>query len=234
MVKEELIKRSPLRVFEKSLNGGLGKGSIGVITSKEGVGKTACLVHIAVDKMFQGKHVVHVSFAKKPDNILNWYEDIFKEISKKRELENAIEVHDELVRNRVVMSFPQGGVPIPSVLQSIQTMISQAHFEADAIIFDSLDVAEVNAEDLKAIHKFAASVDLEVWVSASLKGDGPHWDDNGIPEMVKPYIDEIDVLIDVRHEGDYIHLELAKESGKVGIKDMNLKLDPKTLLIAEV
>ena len=78
MVKEELIKRSPLRVFEKSIHGGLGTGNIGVLASPKGVGKTACLVHIATDKLFQGKYVIHVSYSSRVDYIITWYEDIFK------------------------------------------------------------------------------------------------------------------------------------------------------------
>ena len=39
--RKQLNKRSPLRVFERSLHGGLGKGNIGVVTSRKGVGKTA-------------------------------------------------------------------------------------------------------------------------------------------------------------------------------------------------
>ena len=82
MVKSELIKRSPLRLLEKSIHGGVGKGKIAAIASRKGVGKTACLVHIATDKLFQGKHVIHVSFSSKVDYIIGWYEDIFKEILK--------------------------------------------------------------------------------------------------------------------------------------------------------
>ena len=233
MVKEELIKRSPLRVFDKTLHGGLGIGNIGVITSKEGVGKTACLVHIAIDKMFQGKNIVHVSFARRPDNILNWYEDIFKEISKKRDLSNAEDVHDELVKRRVIMSFPQDGMAISTAVKSISSMISAGHISADAIIFDSLDVDLLGKDDLKSIHEFAKSVKSEIWVSVTLKGKGPLWDKDGIPEVVKPYLEQIDVIIDVRHEGDYVHLEVAKIREEKGLKDMNLRLDPKTLLIAE-
>ena len=48
---KQLNSVSPLRVFENSINGGLGKGNLGVIVSKKGVGKTACLVHIATDKL---------------------------------------------------------------------------------------------------------------------------------------------------------------------------------------
>ena len=81
MVKSELIKRSPLRILEKSIHGGLGKGNIGIIASRKGIGKTACLVHIATDKLFQNKPVIHVSYSSRVDYIISWYEDIFKEIS---------------------------------------------------------------------------------------------------------------------------------------------------------
>ena len=104
MVRSELNKRGPLRVFENSIHGGLGKGHIGVLASKKGVGKTACLVHIATDKLFRDRHVIHVSFSQKVDHIINWYEDIFKEIAKKRNLENAVDIHDEIIKNRVIMN----------------------------------------------------------------------------------------------------------------------------------
>jgi len=41
---QELNDLSPLRVFEESLDGGLGRGNLGVLVSRHGVGKTACLV----------------------------------------------------------------------------------------------------------------------------------------------------------------------------------------------
>ncbi len=233
MVKEQLVKRSPLRIFDKSINGGLGKGKIGVIASKEGVGKTACLVHIAIDKMLQGKNVVHVSFAKKPDNILNWYENIFDELSLDKHLENAKEVHDELVHQRVVMSFPQGGHSVPNVLKSVKTMLEQAHFSADVVIIDGLDFSEVEVKDLASIKDFAETTALEVWVSVSLHGDGPYWDEDDIPCIVKPYLPEVDIIINVRFEDKHISLKLAKNRDCVACKDLHLMLDPKTLLIAE-
>ncbi|MDT8297998.1 MAG: hypothetical protein RQ801_06850, partial [Spirochaetaceae bacterium] len=85
-----MINKSPLRKLDKSINGGLGAGNIGVVASRRGIGKTACLVHIATDKLMADKHVIHVSYAKKVDHIISWYEDIFKEISLKRNLEDAM------------------------------------------------------------------------------------------------------------------------------------------------
>lgn len=233
MVKEELVERSPLRIFHKTIHGGLENGCIGVITSKEGVGKTACLVHIAIDKMLQGKQVVHVSFAQKPENILNWYDNIFDEVAKDEGTAVAQSIKDEIIPKRVIISFPQGGVPVPTVLQSVKTMIEQARFAADTVILDSLDFSLVTQADFAAIRDFAKSVNLRVWVSVSVKGEPPYWDEQGIPFMLKSYLDDIEELINVRFEGDFIKLELVKDRDAIGIKDMNLKLDPKTLLIAE-
>ncbi|MDC7124781.1 MAG: hypothetical protein PQJ46_04395, partial [Spirochaetales bacterium] len=128
MIKEELNKRSPLRLFENSIDGGLGKGNLGVIASRKGVGKTACLVHIAMDKLFRGRQVIHVSFASKTDHISMWYEDIFNEIVKKRELENADEIYEDILKNRVIMNFNQDGLSTENILKSVSAMIEQGNF----------------------------------------------------------------------------------------------------------
>ena len=104
MIKKELNARSPLRILERSTQGGLGKGNLGVIAARQGVGKTACLVHIATDQLLQGKQVIHVSFATNPSHIVDWYEDIFREIAEKFGLESAMAVHDEMIRGRIIMN----------------------------------------------------------------------------------------------------------------------------------
>ena len=232
MVKAELNKRSPLRIFEKSINGGVGKGNIGVLASRKGVGKTACLVHIAMDKLFRGRHVIHVSFSSKVDHIAMWYEDIFKEIAKKRELEDAVEVHDEIIKNRVIMNFNQDGIETEKILKSITAMIEQGHFEADAVIIDGYDYAKASKDDIKALKEFAAATELEIWTSVSLQKDAPY-DDKGMPVILNDYLEELAVIVTLQYEGDFVHIKAVKDHGEIAPKEMELKLDPKTLLIAE-
>ena len=105
MIKQELNKRSPLRILERSTHGGLGRGNLGAIAARRGVGKTACLVHLATDQLMQGKQVIHVSFASNPSHIVDWYEDIFREIAETFDLESVMAVHDEMIRNRIVMNL---------------------------------------------------------------------------------------------------------------------------------
>jgi len=233
MVKKELIKRSPLRIFEKAMHGGLSAGEICVLASRKGVGKTACLVHIATDKLMQGKRVIHVSFAAKVAHIVRWYEDIFKEIAKKKDLENAIDIHDEIIKNRVIMNFSQEGVKTEQVLRSLELMIRDGGFAAETIIFDGYELSKASREDLLAIQGFAKRINLEVWFSASLKAPEPVFDENGVPTELLPYLPDISVLITLRYVGKYVHIYLIKDRETFHTEDMQLILDPKTLLVTE-
>lgn len=233
MVRSELVKRSPLRVFENSIHGGLGSGNLGVIASRKGVGKTACMVHIATDKLFNRQHVIHVSFSSKPDHIISWYEDIFKEIAKKRDLENAVEVHDEIIKNRVIMSFNKDGLKVEQILISLKAMIKDGNFPADAIIFDGMGIENITKNGLAAIKEFAEELGCEVWLSASLKGDEPVFDDNGFPFVLQELESELCVVVTLAYVDNYVRLELVKNREERKREDMHLRLDPKTLLIAE-
>ena len=233
MVKKEWIKRSPLRILEKSIQGGLGKGNIGVLASRKGVGKTASLVHIATDKLFQKKPVIHVSYASRVDYIINWYEDIFKEISKKRKLEAALEVHDEIIKNRIIMNFSQEGARTEQILKSLEIMITQGQFAAEAVIVDGYDFAMASVADLRKFREFAKKMDIEVWFSASLRGNEPIFDKDGVPKVLRKFLDEIAVLLTLSHKGEYIGLNLVKNHNSLPQGELPLRLDPATMLIAE-
>jgi hypothetical protein len=232
MVKKELIKRSPLRVLEEAMHGGLGQGNIGILASRKGVGKTACLVHISTDKLFQDKAVIHVSYASRVDYIISWYEDIFREIAKKRQLENAVEVHDEIIKNRVIMNFKQDATKTKQVLKSVEAMITQGQFAAEAVIVDGYDFSISCQEDLKQFKAFAKKMNLEVWFSASLRGEKPHFDENGIPYLLQGCGGEVDVIITLAFKDDHVRLHLVKDRDFPPAGELALQLDPRTLLIA--
>ncbi len=232
MVKAELIKMSPLRILEKSMHGGLGKGNIGILASRKGVGKTACLVHIATDKLLQGKPVIHISYSSRVDYIINWYEDIFTEIAKRRNLKNAVEVHDEIIRKRVIMNFKQEGTRTDQILKSVEALIVQGQFAAETVIVDGFDFTRSCMEDLGSFRDFARRLGLEVWFSASLRGEEPLFDENGVPLLLKGCLDGVDVLVTLNSQQGLVRLYLRKDHGHPPAGELPLKLDPRTLLIA--
>ena len=136
MEVEELIKNSPIRVFEESINGGLGRGNLGVIASRHGVGKTACMVHLAIDKLLRNENVIHVSFGANVEHIMSWYKEVFREISDFKSLDDAFDVYQTIRTNRVMMNFSQENVGVDKILASLKTLIEQGSFKADAVFFD--------------------------------------------------------------------------------------------------
>jgi RecA-family ATPase len=194
MVKEEYIQRNPLRILEKSIHGGLRKGDVAVIASPKGVGKTACLVYISTVSLVQGKHVIHVSFSSRTDHIVSWYEDIFKEIAKKRKLEDATEILDDIIRNRIIMNFNQSGLVPGQVVRSLRSMIKDGNFAADIIVVDGYNLSRGNIENFKELKNFAAEMGLSIWFSASTK-EGTPLAPGQVPDELKPYMDYVDILI---------------------------------------
>ncbi len=233
MDKTEFIGKSPIRIFEKSIHGGLGKGRIGGIAAKKGVGKTAGLVHIAIDKLIRDEHVIHVSFAERVDHIITWYENVFKEIARGTNLTGADDMYDAVIRNRVIMNFKQEGVSTKNVLASLEAIVRDGHFPASCIIFDGYDLWKASSEDIASFKTFAQKTGCEIWFSLSLKGPEPLFDEEGIPNELKPFMDSFDVLISMRFEGDDVRMRKIKDQGKIEPAEMGVKIESKTMLIAK-
>jgi KaiC/GvpD/RAD55 family RecA-like ATPase len=233
MLKEELIAKSPVRLLEKSIEGGLKAGNIGVIASRKGIGKTSVLVQIALDKLLQDEKVIHVSFTAHTSYVISWYENIFAELARKKNLEKFNEVKDCLVKDRVIMNFAQETVSIDQILHSLRAMINEGGFKATTLIVDGYDFSKASGERFAKVKAFAAETGLEVWYSATLGGEEPQLDKNNIPVLLRDFLDSISVLILLEPKAEYIHLTVVKDHARMNPQDLKLKLDAKTLLIAE-
>jgi len=239
MVLNELIQRSPIRIFEQTIKGGLKAGEIGIIASPNGVGKTSVLVQLALDKLLQGKKVIHVSFSS--HNSLGqltqyvpvWYNDIFEELINKKNLENAVEIKNDLAKNRVLMSFNQDGITKDQILRSLRAMIIEGGFKADSIIIDGFDFSRTDKESIDAVKTFATELGVGVWYSCSVKDETAQYDKENIPVILNGFIDSIDIVIVLQPKHDHVQLSISKDRDSVISKAMAMKLDPKTLLILE-
>lgn len=232
MVKTELVKRSPLRILEKSIHGGLGTGNLGVIAAPEGIGKTAVLVHLATDKLLQGQHVIHVSFSERTDHIYAWYEDIFSEIARLKNLDDAMQVHDEIIKNRVIMNFVQGEVAVKKIISSIRAIIRDGEFAADTVMIDGFDFSKTNTDEMAELKQFLAEDGLSLWFSVSVP-EAQNFSATEIPACMADYSNQISVLFTLDDTADHICLRLVKDHDHSHPQDPHLMLDTKSLLVIE-
>ncbi|MDR2595812.1 MAG: hypothetical protein LBC76_00685 [Treponema sp.] len=233
MVLSELVQRSPIRIFEQSIHGGLKAGEIGIIASMHGVGKTSVLVQLALDKLLQGKKVIHVSFTNHTHHVLAWYEDIFNEFISRKNLEDAAEIKNNLVKNRVLMNFNQDGMTTGQILNSLRAMIIQGGFKAEAVIVDGLDFNIAGRERIANVKDFAQELGVAVWYSCSINDDGQKYDKDNMPVLIKDFADIVDVVIVLEPKTDHVELSISKDRGSVISKSAAMRLDTKTLLILE-
>jgi hypothetical protein len=231
MVKNELVQRSPVRLLEKNIKGGLKAGEIGILSAPKGIGKTSVLVQIALDKLLQDKKIIHISFNQHASHVQNWYGNIFEEITKKKQLENERDVADEIIRNRVLMNFNQEGVNSDVIRRSLKSMIVDGGFKADSIIIDGFDFTIAERGRISTLKDFAKDLGISVWYSCDISGSPPY-DERGIPIVVKNIEDLIDVIIALDPQPLCTELRVSKERGNYNAGGI-VRLDPKTLLILE-
>jgi archaellum biogenesis ATPase FlaH len=252
MVKEELIQHSPVRIFMNSIKGGLKSGELGLIASPSGIGKTSVLVQIALDKLLQDKKVIHISFTRQTNYVLAWYEDIFDEFIKKKNLENEQEVKNNIVKNRVLIKFSQEGISSNQILKSLRALINSGCFNAEVIIIDGFDFSSAEEGHVAAIKAFASEMGVSCWYSCNVtvdqrsidqksvdlrSGEKPFYDQfydqRNIPLVLKESASLFDVIIILEPKSDHIALTVSRDRDVYNPEHLALKLDPKTLLILE-
>jgi hypothetical protein len=234
MELHELNALSPLRAFDESLGGGLGKGNLGVLVSRHGIGKTACLVQLATDKLFHNEHIVHISFSGNVEHVINWYKEVFRQIAADKPLKDASAIYNEILANRVVMNFSQENISIEKVLGSLETLIRQGSFNADAVMFDGYKLTVASEEDVRKIKQFALDMRIEAWFSVSPVRPNVEFDENGVPSTIFKYEELIDALIGLKYDEkiDKVVMTLVKHEGVIDPKPMRVTLDPKTMMIS--
>lgn len=224
MIKNELFERSPIRCFEKA-TGGLQAGQLGLITSKKGLGKTSVLVQFGVDTLLQDKQVVHVSFDQQSANVITWYQDIFTEIAKKKNISNVSELVTELVRKRIILNFHQDAMALSHIVTTLEAL-AQGGIQASCLVVDGVELAKLKAEDVQAIADYAKKAGVVVWFSASCDADDLA---GTLPAELQ---DKFQSVVRLEARADVIELMILK-MGTEGARASGLKLDSKTLLIAE-
>jgi hypothetical protein len=194
-------------------------------------------VQLALDKLLQDKKVIHVSFTS--HNSLGqlthyvpvWYNDIFDEFINKKNLENAVEIKNDLVKNRVLMNFTQDGITKDQILKSLKAMIIEGGFKADSIIIDGFDFSRTDKESIAGVKTFATEVGVSVWCSCSVNDE--QYDKENIPVVLKDFTGSIDIVIVLQPKHDHVELSISKDRDSHVSRAMAMKLDPKTLLILE-
>ena len=231
MFKKQVNERSPMRVFERSIHGGLGKGNVGVVLSRAGIGKTAFLVDIALDDLMQDRKVLHVNIDDPVEKVRNFYDEVFSDLAESMKLENRDRVHLNVERHRLIQTWAADSFSLEKLRNGISMAAEVMKFEPEVIVVDGFPrFSEATEDDLLTLKDIAKKCDAELWVSGRARRED-EVDERGVPTKVARFEDYLSVIVKLEPEGDSVRLQLIKDHDNEDVASLFLHLDPKTLLV---
>ena len=226
----DFIKVSPLKLLEMSSGNGLGKGNLGVLMARAGVGKTACLIHIAFDMLFRKQKLVHVSLEDTPEKVASYYNVIFSDLIKALEIKDETEGRILLERNRMILAYLNKSFEINRLKRNLNNLKEQIDFIPDIIIVDGLNFEKVDVEIMGEFKKVAEEFNVEVWFSALSHRHITDKNEKGIPYPCSRVDDFLSVIIQLDPSESGIFLKLIKDHDHQVDNDSSIRLDPNTFL----
>ncbi|MFU8819843.1 MAG: hypothetical protein ACNA74_09000 [Desulfurivibrio sp.] len=233
MLKQDLIEKNPIR----HLNTVEGKvdSRMGLVMSRAGLGKTAMLVQIALDSLLHGKQVVHVSVGQSLEKTRIWYDDIFKDIVAGCQLDNPYEIYDEIMRNRMIMTFKESTFNRARLEERLNDLVYQNIIRPGCVVVDGYDFNALDHQVLADLKEMAQAMDLQLWFSAVSHRTDEQTSPAGVPAPCHELDDLFDtvVLLQPGSGTECIDLNIIKDTAGGASGGRALQLDPITFMVKE-
>jgi hypothetical protein len=221
-----LNARSPLRLLEKGLHGGLGPGNVGVVLAGHGVGKTSFLVCVGLDELLRGGRVLHVCLDHTLSHVRAYYDTVFEELASTTQLENEAMVHAEIDHRRSIRVYPQGSLSASKLRDAVK-LETEAGAQPSLLILEGVDVAALPEEEMRDLKALAGELAAEVWLEAHTREEGPAV----VPSSVARFGDMVSVVLALEPGDGAVALRALKDHDNPDLEALHVALDPKTLLL---
>ncbi|MEM7409055.1 MAG: hypothetical protein AAF430_02335 [Myxococcota bacterium] len=226
MKRRFLNARSPLRLLEKGLHGGLGAGNLGVVLAGHGVGKTSFLVGVAVDELLREGRVLHVSCSHPVTHVRAHYDTVFDELAHSKNLENEGLIHGEIDRQRSVRVYPPNSLT-PAKLRDAVKVERESGGAPSLLVIEGLELAHLTRADLEDLRSLAEELEAEIWLESTSDAER----EVTLPAPVKEVEDLLSVILALEPGDDTVRLRALKDHDNPDLSDLHVALDPRTLLL---
>jgi len=231
---KDFLEISPLRkTLQNSTYKELGRGNLGVLMARAGVGKTSCLIHIAFDKLFREERLVHVSLKDAPEKVTSYYHVIFSDLVKVLNMEHEYEVRTLLDKNRIILAYLKESFDLNRLRKNLRNLVEGIDFIPDTLIVDGIDFAEAARDIFEGFKGIAKEFDLEVWFSALSHRHITEINERGIPCPCSNLDDLFSLIIQLYSTQSGVFLKLLKDHDSERVPDVTVRLDPKNFLAIE-
>jgi hypothetical protein len=226
LYRKFLNARSPLRLLEKGLHGGLGPGNLGVVLAGHGVGKTSFLVGVAVDELLRSGRVLHVSLSHTVSHVRAHYDTVFEELAASTHLEDEGLIHGEIDRGRSIRVYPANSLSTAKLRDAVK-LESEAGAKPTLLVLEGLELSSLARGDVEDIKALAVELDAEIWLESSSREER----EIQMPEALASLGDLVGVILALEPANGAVRLRALKDHDNPDVSDLHVSLDPRTLLL---
>jgi hypothetical protein len=226
LYKKFLNARSPLRLLEKGLHGGLGPNNLGVVVAGHGVGKASFLVGVALDELMRSGRVLHVSMTHSVSHIRDHYDSVFEELAATTHLEDEARIHADIDKSRSIRVYPRNSLTGAKLREAVKVE-SEAIGQPSLLVIEGMDFATTSRQDLMDIKALASELAAEVWFSVSTDDESVRT----LPDTIADVDDLVSVVLALEPAEDGVLLRAIKDHDNTDLSELHVALDPKTLLL---
>lgn len=230
MLKNDLIIRNPLRILGNDSDDILTTGQAGAVLARAGVGKTAFLVQLALNKMLREMNVLHISLEDPVNKVSLWYKEVFNNIAEQYQVEQLDQLWESILPHRFIMTFRAESFSLSTLEERLTDLTEQGIFNPQMIIVDGLPFEDESVRGpLAELKILIEKNDMHGWFTVLTHRHEELMPD-GTPRQLALVNDIFDVAIRLNPIGKKIQVQAVKGVERPTDKP-ELFLDPTTMLI---
>tara|TARA_B100000214_G_scaffold373759_1_gene354793 strand:- start:428 stop:1801 length:1374 start_codon:yes stop_codon:yes gene_type:complete len=182
------------------LNGGLGRGEIGVVTAPTGVGKSHFLVHMGAEALKVGKNVVHYTFELSERAVGLRYDSNLCDIPSNEIVDRKKEVlehyKDASLGRLIIKEYPTGSASVMTIRNHIEKLLLKS-FVPSLIVIDYADIMRSSRKfeslrhELKLIYEelrnLAMEMNVPIWTASQANREASNASVVGLENMSEAY-----------------------------------------------
>jgi len=182
------------------LNGGLGKGEIGVVVAPTGAGKSHWLVSMGAEALKVGKNVIHYTFELSETAVGIRYDSNLCDIPSGDVQERKQEVIKNYEENDfgrlIIKEYPTGAASIVTLRNHIEKLLMK-DFKPQMIIIDYADIMRSTRRydslrhELKLIYEelrnLAMEINIPIWTASQANREASNSNIVGLENMSEAY-----------------------------------------------
>ena len=137
----------------------------------------------------------------------------------------------EIEKRRNIHTYVGSSFSAERLRAALELLRDAADFVPNVIILDRMEMEGFDPEIIEAAKKMASQVGAELWMACRTHRDGPTAAEGHLPPPADRFEHLVDTAFRLDPENKKVRLHVAKDGQQMLARDLNVVLDPRTLLL---